>query len=165
MNTLAWWKFHEPEFPILAGIAREYYCVPATSASSERAFSQAGLVVGPKRTKLNIQTIEKLCFVNQNFYLLEPFVKEWKYTSDTEIVEPRSESQPPDEDEDDNYPEPLEVEAPDAQDLIGPSMPWTPYRDRATPRGKGPGPSKRSKPDDEPQAGPSGSDTPKRPRK
>ena len=123
-------------------------------------------MVTPKRTKLNVKTIEMLCFVNQNFYTLEPFVKEWKYTSDTEIVEPRSESQARDDEEE--YPDLLEVPedpAPSAQELIGPTMPWTPYRERATPRGKGPGPSKRSNPEDEPQAGSSGlSDTPKRPR-
>ena len=153
---------------MLAQIARDYYCVPATSASSERAFSQAGLVVVPKRTKLAIKTIEMLCFINQNYNTLEPFVTQWKVTSDTEITEAKTTQESLDSD---SEPEPEEPEDDDAepagQELIGPTMPlFTPLRDRNTPRGKGPGPSKRSKPEESPQAG-SSTDfaTPKRPRK
>ena len=153
VDVLAWWKEASKEYPLLAEIAREYYCVPATSASSERSFSQAGLVVTSKRHNLNVKTIEMLCFVNQNYHALEPFVDEWPYKSETEIREPGSQSQDSEAD-------------PDAQDLLGPTEDWVPRRERLT-EGKGRTPGrtpKRPRPDqDEPQAGPS-SDTPKRPR-
>lgn len=35
VDTLAWWKLHENEFPFLASMARDYLAIPATSASTE----------------------------------------------------------------------------------------------------------------------------------
>jgi hypothetical protein len=38
------WKNHQPVFPDLVRMARQYLVVPATSASPERFFSRVGLV-------------------------------------------------------------------------------------------------------------------------
>ena len=40
VDVLQWWKIREIEFPILSKIVRDYYCIPATSTSVERIFSQ-----------------------------------------------------------------------------------------------------------------------------
>ncbi|KAK3910315.1 E3 SUMO-protein ligase ZBED1 [Frankliniella fusca] len=39
-------------FPRLGKLAKQILCIPASSASSERAFSVAGLIVTPRRTRL-----------------------------------------------------------------------------------------------------------------
>ena len=31
VDPLDWWRTHRREMPILAGLAREYYCLPASS--------------------------------------------------------------------------------------------------------------------------------------
>ncbi|XP_065643951.1 uncharacterized protein LOC136075277 [Hydra vulgaris] len=81
VNVLNWWRTHRREMPILAGLARKYYCLPASSASSERAFSEAGQVVHEKRCRLSPKTTEKLVFINENFDLLNSFVPVWGYCS------------------------------------------------------------------------------------
>ena len=43
-NPLEWWARHKTVFPILAQLARIYLPIQATSAPSERIFSQAALV-------------------------------------------------------------------------------------------------------------------------
>jgi hypothetical protein len=39
-----WWKENSKQFPNLADLARIFLCVPATSVSSERLFSRAGII-------------------------------------------------------------------------------------------------------------------------
>ena len=45
VDILQWYKDHHKTFPILSQVAREVLCVPASSASSERAFSVSGQVL------------------------------------------------------------------------------------------------------------------------
>ncbi|XP_047141157.1 zinc finger BED domain-containing protein 4-like [Hydra vulgaris] len=65
-NILEWWKIHSPQLPILSRAAKKVLCVPASSTSSERVFSQAGNIVSCKRTLLKAETIEKLVYVKIN---------------------------------------------------------------------------------------------------
>jgi hypothetical protein len=44
----------------LALLARKYLQIPATSASSERFFSQGALVINKTRNRLNKETFEKI---------------------------------------------------------------------------------------------------------
>ena len=41
---MAWWNMNEHRFPKLAKLAKIYLGIPATSASSERLFSKAGII-------------------------------------------------------------------------------------------------------------------------
>ena len=50
-NHLDWWRIHEPRFPLLAALSRRILCIPATSASSERVFSAAGLTISKKSVR------------------------------------------------------------------------------------------------------------------
>lgn len=55
-DVLSWWKQHETTLPLLARLARMVLSVPASSSSSERAFSAAGRVIEERRTGLAPET-------------------------------------------------------------------------------------------------------------
>ena len=71
-SPLNWWKQNEAAFPILSKLARTYLAVQATSAPSERVFSQAALVIEAKRNRLAPATASKLLFIKEN----------WKHSED-----------------------------------------------------------------------------------
>ncbi|XP_075161995.1 uncharacterized protein LOC142234698 [Haematobia irritans] len=58
-ESLDWWKENEKVFPRISKLANIYFGVPATSASSEMAFSAAGSCVTEKRSRLNPSTVKK----------------------------------------------------------------------------------------------------------
>jgi len=62
-----WWKKHEVFCPILAGLAKFYLSVQATSAPSERVFSAANTVIGVGRTSLHTAMAGRLLFVSRNW--------------------------------------------------------------------------------------------------
>ena len=66
---------------MLAESARKWLCVPASNASSERAFSAGGAIVSYKRTKLQPEQ-EKLLYIQQNYVKVK--IKKWLLTSDEE---------------------------------------------------------------------------------
>lgn len=43
-DLFKWWRENGSRFPDLAKIAQMVHCIPATSVSSERLFSKAGLI-------------------------------------------------------------------------------------------------------------------------
>jgi hypothetical protein len=61
--------FNELRFCSLKPLARQLFCVPASSAASERVFSQAGLVMRPSRSRLSKETVRKLVFLKCNEHL------------------------------------------------------------------------------------------------
>ena len=133
----------------MAKEARNVYGIPATSATAERSFSQAGLVVTDKRTNLNTRTVEMLCFINQNYEMLTPFVKDWKIHSAQELME--GHSQDSDDPNNGALMDSTHIDTQSGQDFLGPSVPeWTPRGQRL----------KRKA--DDPTPGPSG--TKKKPR-
>ncbi|XP_017291101.2 E3 SUMO-protein ligase ZBED1-like [Kryptolebias marmoratus] len=65
-NPLEWWKQHELNFPLVARLAKKYLCIPATSSSSERAFSASGNIITCKRSCLKPDTVDQLVFLALN---------------------------------------------------------------------------------------------------
>ena len=54
-NPCGWWQNNRLKFPLLARYFKAHCAFPATSASSERVFSMDGLILVPKRKKLDIE--------------------------------------------------------------------------------------------------------------
>jgi hypothetical protein len=66
-DVLAYWRSKEVVWPTLSAMARDHLAVPATSASSERAFSAgADLHLDGKRNSLNTQAISAI-LLQQNW--------------------------------------------------------------------------------------------------
>ena len=72
-DPLEWWKLNKFRFPHLAAVAKSVHvlAIPATSTSSERLFSTAGLTVTKLRNCLKPDNVNALVFLNKNFDLLE----------------------------------------------------------------------------------------------
>ncbi|XP_073837217.1 uncharacterized protein isoform X2 [Musca autumnalis] len=66
-ESLDWWKEHIKLFPRVGELANIYFGIPATSASSEIAFSYAGSCITEKRSRLNPSTVRKQLFVHDNY--------------------------------------------------------------------------------------------------
>jgi hypothetical protein len=60
MNPLNYWNHNKDKYPILSIIAKRYLQIPATSASSERFFSQGALNITKLRNRLNKDTFETI---------------------------------------------------------------------------------------------------------
>ena len=70
-NPLQYWKKNKLQYPLLAQLARKYLAPPCTTVPSERLFSTAGNIVTDKRTRLDIDKVEMLLFLNKNVRLNE----------------------------------------------------------------------------------------------
>lgn len=66
-DSLRWWSIHSKDFPNLSRLARTYLAIPATSVSSERMFSKAGLIISERRSRLAPDKLEKIAFLSQNW--------------------------------------------------------------------------------------------------
>ena len=70
-NPLTWWQAHAEDFPLLAGLAKQYLCIPGTSVPSERVFSTAGDIVSAQRSCLTPQHVDQLLFLQKNYTIPE----------------------------------------------------------------------------------------------
>ena len=61
---LEYQKSNTIRFPVLLLIARKYLGIPASSAASERFFSQGALIITKLRNRLNKDTFEKISCLN-----------------------------------------------------------------------------------------------------
>jgi hypothetical protein len=62
---LQYWLANKDKYPVLSLIARKYLQIPATSAPSERFFSNGALIINKLRNRLNKDTFEKIiCLKN-----------------------------------------------------------------------------------------------------
>ncbi|XP_050322582.1 E3 SUMO-protein ligase ZBED1-like [Bactrocera neohumeralis] len=66
VNPLDYWKEHTKDTTALAILSKKYFCVPASSCASERAFSKAGQIVSDRRCALKSNIVDKLLFLNKN---------------------------------------------------------------------------------------------------
>jgi hypothetical protein len=74
-NPLAWWKSREFTYPTLAKLARRILAQPATSASSERLFSSAGLTIAKDRASIDPDNAEDLIFLKENWEEVIAWIK------------------------------------------------------------------------------------------
>ena len=65
-----WWASQESRFPILSQLTRKYLAIPASSAPSERLFSDAGNIMTIRRSNLLPSTFEHLVFCKRNWRLV-----------------------------------------------------------------------------------------------
>jgi hypothetical protein len=63
-DVYQWW--HARHTSILYKVALKYLSIPATSVPSERLFSQAGILLNQKRSKLTSEHTDMILFLNQN---------------------------------------------------------------------------------------------------
>jgi hypothetical protein len=68
---LGWWKEAHTSYPGLARLARRTLCIPATSATSERLFSQAGLTVTKLRNRLSSDNVSMLLFLRMSWPVVD----------------------------------------------------------------------------------------------
>ena len=73
INTLEWWDTNSQSFPNLARVARLVLAVPATSAPSERMWSEAGLVVRAKRASMDPANVAMTVFYRAVFHFEERY--------------------------------------------------------------------------------------------
>ena len=85
-DSLQWWRQHSSSLPILSRVARRYLNIPATSASSERIFSSAGLLVTKKRSVINSNTVAEVTFLQSNWIIAE----KWKEEKQKSIIKTSS---------------------------------------------------------------------------
>ena len=62
-DPVSWWKSSHQRFPVLSKMARDYLAIPSSSASSERAFSRAGLLITDRRTRLGTNAVRACCLL------------------------------------------------------------------------------------------------------
>ena len=65
-DVLSWWKKHSCIYPQLSRLAPALLSIPASSASSERIFSETGRILEARRQQLSSESLDSLVFV-RNF--------------------------------------------------------------------------------------------------
>ena len=99
---LQWWKTNEGRFPKLARVARKYAGMPATSAPSERIFSQGRHLINDFRHRLRPDLLNALLTLKSWYELVpaDPQVPSGEAPGVTEDVPCRYNGQ---EEEEDGY--------------------------------------------------------------
>ena len=69
-DPLAWWKANSLRYPRLSQLVKPLFAIPATSTSSERLFSVAGLTVTRLRSSLTRENVNALIFLHNNYALV-----------------------------------------------------------------------------------------------
>ena len=69
-DPLIWWKQHENKYPTIAPLAAIVLAIPATSAPSERVWSQSALVMNVKRARMDEDISSAIIFVKHNLPVL-----------------------------------------------------------------------------------------------
>lgn len=66
-DILVYWQEKKLYFPVLGELARAILAIPATSSPSERVFTEAGLILNVKRSRLSPVHLNKMMFVHDNY--------------------------------------------------------------------------------------------------
>ena len=75
-DPLAWWKDNTSKFPLISHVAGALLGAPATSAPSEPLFSQSGMIVTPRRSRLLADRLEQLMFLRGSWFAGEKYTNE-----------------------------------------------------------------------------------------
>ena len=70
VNSLVYWEEASRRYPIVAQVALQCLCVPASSTSSERSFSKTGHIVRARRPRLSDEHAKEQSFLSWNQDLL-----------------------------------------------------------------------------------------------
>jgi len=62
-NPLEFWNEYQGHFPVLALLARQIHCIPASSAALERCFSSSGFIVNERRSSLHPDQIDNIIVI------------------------------------------------------------------------------------------------------
>ena len=69
-TVVQWWGVNGPHYPVWALLARDFLSIMASSVSSERAFSSAGITISKRRNRLKADIVEALqclkCLIKQD---------------------------------------------------------------------------------------------------
>ncbi|KAG6914152.1 hypothetical protein DXG01_002077 [Tephrocybe rancida] len=60
MPVVEWWGIHAHRYPTWASLVHDYLAIMASSVSSERAFSSAGITISKRRNRLKGDIVEAL---------------------------------------------------------------------------------------------------------
>nr|XP_017035011.2 E3 SUMO-protein ligase ZBED1-like [Drosophila kikkawai] len=71
VEPLAFYKMCPDSMDAMKSIAKQYFCVPASSTASERTFSKAGQVISERRSSLKPKIVNMLLFLNKNNFLFD----------------------------------------------------------------------------------------------
>ena len=74
---MKWWKAHKNQFPLMSRAVRATYCVPASSSSSERAFSIGSLICSQRRGNLSPKRIEELAIIKLNYWAVKSYKEKY----------------------------------------------------------------------------------------
>ena len=66
-TVLQWWGRYHVRHPEIANLARRQLCAQASSATSERAFSKAGLVLSKKRQRLTADHVDGISLLGWHY--------------------------------------------------------------------------------------------------
>ncbi|KAJ3527051.1 hypothetical protein NMY22_g9922 [Coprinellus aureogranulatus] len=88
-SVVAWWGVHCRRLPTWASLARDYLAIMASSVSSERAFSAAGITISKRRGSLKGDIVEALqvlkSLINSNLIFREPDpTAAWEFENECE---------------------------------------------------------------------------------
>ena len=72
-NPLHWRARNEKSLPHISFLAKQYLCIPATSAPSERVFSAAGLTIAKTRASLHPDNASDLIFLHNSWPYAEKY--------------------------------------------------------------------------------------------
>lgn len=65
-NPLVFWKEQEHIIPYMAKLAKQIFCIPASSAGVERAFSSAGVIISVRRNSISPFTVNNIILIRSD---------------------------------------------------------------------------------------------------
>ena len=66
-SVLQWWRRYQHKYPDIVGLAKRQLFAQASSATSERAFSKAGLVISKKRQRLTPDHVDSISLLGWRY--------------------------------------------------------------------------------------------------